>query len=57
MEGEWGEGSLLAGSLVQVGPVIWAFDVDPAYALYPFPLPLFVLIQVMGASSCPACGF
>lgn len=45
-----------ASSLVQVGPVVWALDVDPPHTLDPLPLPLFVLIQVVRAARCPAGG-
>jgi hypothetical protein len=41
---------------VEVGPVIWALDMDPPHALDPLPLPLLVLVQVMRTSSCPARG-
>lgn len=44
------------GSLVEVGPVVWALDVDPPHSLDPLPFPLLVLIQVMRASSCPTRG-
>lgn len=47
---------MLARSLVEVGPVVGALDVDPPNSLYPLPFPLLVLVQVMGASSRPACG-
>lgn len=40
----------LACSLVEVGPVIRALDMDPPHTLDPFAL--FILIQVVGA----ACG-
>lgn len=43
------------GSLVQVGPVIRALDVDPPHALDA--LPLLVLLQVVGAPCSPSCGF
>lgn len=47
---------VLARSLVEVGPVVGALDVDPPNSLYPLPFPFLVLVQVMGASSRPACG-
>lgn len=40
---------------MQVGPVIGAFDVDPPHTLDA--LPLLVLLQVVGASCSPSCGF
>lgn len=43
------------GSLVQVGPVIGALDVDPPHALDA--LPLLVLLQVVGAPCSPSRGF
>lgn len=43
-------------SLVEVGPVVGALDVDPPHALDPLPLPLLILVQVVGAPSCPTCG-
>lgn len=46
---------LLACSLVEVGPVIRALDVDPPHTLDP--LSLLVFIQVVRATSCPTCGF
>lgn len=58
--GAGAEGGQKAGcsacSLVEVGPVIWALDMDPPHALDPLPLSLLILVQVMRASSCPACG-
>lgn len=46
----------MACSLVEVGPVIWALDMDPPHSLDPLSLSLLVLVQVMRASSCPARG-
>lgn len=39
---------------MEMRPVIGALDVDPPHALDA--LPLFVLIQVMGAACCPTRG-
>lgn len=47
---------MLARSLVEVGPVIWTLDVDPPHSFNPLPFSFLVLVQVMGASSCPTCG-
>lgn len=49
--------SLLACSLVEVGPIVGPLDMNPPHTFNPLPLPFFVFIQVMGSSSCPACGF
>lgn len=47
---------MLVCSLVQVGPVVRALDVDPSHTLDPFPLPLLVFVQVVGAPRGPTSG-
>lgn len=43
-------------SLVEVGPVVRALDVDAPHALDTLPLPFLVLVQVVGAPGRPTCG-
>ena len=54
--GRWGAAGAPTRSLVEVGPVVRALDVDPPHALDPLPFPLLVLVQVVGAPGRPTRG-